>query len=697
MSKRKDERTENKKRKAMAFLALVKSTEDNDTSPAKKSKVESHTGTTGSCNNGPIPQKEKSMSDEMYDEFKKKRKENKELIMQRPKVFLTLDELTRDNPHHVDDNGVKIRPPLFMSDVQHLLMFAVLQEYSSFKPRWCRLLRVGKITKVVAVVLDSLSAQEYERFPGSLPTLHQAFDIQADIIAPVQYASSVREDIMNVPIRLTSQADVVQLVKQKQKDGIKISPQFFKNTVAKTQLWQSYKNLKALMSNPLQSLELDSSAKPDSEIVAEAQNGLQNIGEDSPVSTFEQDKFDRRWLMLNSAQMAVEHIPMPGGESNRSFYGFKYTKKSYSKITRKSPLFAIDCEMIQTKASKMDLARVSIVDENLQVVYDSFVKPRAPVIDYVTQFSGITEEILAPVTTRVEDVQKVMMTCLPPDAILCGQSISSDLNSMKLFHPYIIDTSVIYNLTGTRQKTGLKKLTSIFLGRDIQSNSGGHCSVEDAMATMELVLLKLRNEMNFGDIKIKNVKTTDYPETGLEHSGRDEDEGLDDSQLDNSCMTVTRSLELNGVSDKMKRKRLFFQQEGCKFIENFLHRMEKHSKKGKIIDEPASVADYPVTVPVVSCSSDKESSKQTLAQLAENTFCFTHLYGYRNFLRTCGHGTDQDKPETAEELKKCLWKLDRRFWKILMGLPERSLFVVILPGREENGVVYSAKTFAKIT
>jgi hypothetical protein len=32
-----------------------------------------------------------------------------------------------------------------------------------------------------------------------------------------------------------------------------------------------------------------------------------------------------------------------------------------------------------------------------------------------------------------------------------------------------------------------------------------------------------------------------------------------------------------------------------------------------------------------------------------------------------------------------------------MGLPSNSLFVVILPGREENGKIQTAMTFAKIT
>jgi len=35
----------------------------------------------------------------------------------------------------------------------------------------------------------------------------------------------------------------------------------------------------------------------------------------------------------------------------------------------------------------------------------------------------------------------------------------------------------------------------MYFSRDIQDNPGGHSSVEDAIATMELVLLKLRNSM----------------------------------------------------------------------------------------------------------------------------------------------------------------------------------------------------------
>jgi hypothetical protein len=60
-----------------------------------------------------------------------------------------------------------------------------------------------------------------------------------------------------------------------------------------------------------------------------------------------------------------------------------------------------------------------------------------------------------------------------------------------LFHPYCIDSSVIYNINGERKrKTKLKTLYEMFLGGKIQDGFG-HDSVEDAASALKLVQLKL--------------------------------------------------------------------------------------------------------------------------------------------------------------------------------------------------------------
>lgn len=44
-----------------------------------------------------------------------------------------------------------------------------------------------------------------------------------------------------------------------------------------------------------------------------------------------------------------------------------------------------------------------------QVVYDTFVLPPNPIVDYVTKYSGISEGTLAGVTTTLADVHRVLL------------------------------------------------------------------------------------------------------------------------------------------------------------------------------------------------------------------------------------------------------------------------------------------------
>ena len=48
--------------------------------------------------------------------------------------------------------------------------------------------------------------------------------------------------------------------------------------------------------------------------------------------------------------------------------------------------------------------RICIVDADLNVLYSTFVKPKNPITHYLTQFSGITAEMLEGVTTTLRSV-----------------------------------------------------------------------------------------------------------------------------------------------------------------------------------------------------------------------------------------------------------------------------------------------------
>lgn len=155
------------------------------------------------------------------------------------------------------------------------------------------------------------------------------------------------------------------------------------------------------------------------------------------------------------------------------------------------PIFAVDCEMVTT-ANGLELARVSIINESLKCIYDTFVKPSSPVMDYKTKFSGIDESMLSSVTTTLADVHKALGSILPSNCILAGHSLENDLHALKMIHPYAIDTSVIFTpYAGPLSKPSLRMLTKKLLKTDIQMNEGGHDSIEDASSCMQLVQLKL--------------------------------------------------------------------------------------------------------------------------------------------------------------------------------------------------------------
>lgn len=173
-------------------------------------------------------------------------------------------------------------------------------------------------------------------------------------------------------------------------------------------------------------------------------------------------------------------------------------------VGAKMPMFAIDCEMVGTQSGS-ELARISIVDENLECIYDTYVKPDCPILDYRTKYSGITESTLEEVTTTLKDVQGKLVDILPSNSILVGHSLENDFHAMKFRHPFVIDTSCLFTPFATPTcKPGLRKLSKELLLTDIQNSDKGHDSIEDAGTCMKLLMLKLKEgascKISFNDI-----------------------------------------------------------------------------------------------------------------------------------------------------------------------------------------------------
>lgn len=174
-------------------------------------------------------------------------------------------------------------------------------------------------------------------------------------------------------------------------------------------------------------------------------------------------------------------------------------------ITAGREILAMDCEMCMVGDKEFVLTRISIIGWDGTTVLDELVKPEKPITDYLTQYSGITEAMLAPVTTTLADIQKKLLTILHSRTVLIGHSLNSDLNALKITHPFIVDTAIIYpHPRGPPLKSSLKYLAQKYLNREIQKGHGstgpgaGHDSIEDAKTCLDLTKQKLEKGKDWG-------------------------------------------------------------------------------------------------------------------------------------------------------------------------------------------------------
>ncbi|XP_020389456.1 apoptosis-enhancing nuclease-like isoform X1 [Rhincodon typus] len=154
---------------------------------------------------------------------------------------------------------------------------------------------------------------------------------------------------------------------------------------------------------------------------------------------------------------------------------------------------AIDCEMVGTGPCGRvnEMARCSIVNYQGLVIYDKYVKPKQPITDYRTRWSGIRKQHM--VNAIEFNVARREILKILKGKIVVGHALHNDFKALKYFHPtsLVRDTSKIPLLKRKagfpeRESVSLKNLAKQLLGKSIQVGRDGHCSVEDACTSMEL-------------------------------------------------------------------------------------------------------------------------------------------------------------------------------------------------------------------
>jgi len=197
---------------------------------------------------------------------------------------------------------------------------------------------------------------------------------------------------------------------------------------------------------------------------------------------------DQHELQLTCFELIFHRYPLPIND------GFISLPSPSRKVSAPN-MYALDCEMLVTQAPDgslwKELARVSVVDHNLQLIFDFLVKPKHEISDYLTQYSGLTAEIMADAKLSLKNVQDIFVERFDSTTIFVGHSLEQDLKALRIVHLNIIDTAVLHcRKFSCVQKPKLKYLCALYLNRLIQTGIG-HDSIEDAKAAMILALHSL--------------------------------------------------------------------------------------------------------------------------------------------------------------------------------------------------------------
>ena len=193
---------------------------------------------------------------------------------------------------------------------------------------------------------------------------------------------------------------------------------------------------------------------------------------------------------------------------------------------------AFDCEMGYT-VHGMELIRLTAVSwPTGKELLDVLVRPLGEILDLNSRYSGIFPEDMArakpwsaaddstpsksgtersgsedgeirkkdiKIVSSPQAARDLLFSLISPSTPLIGHGLENDLNAVRIVHPTVVDTVLLYpHKGGLPYRYGLKMLMSYHLNRKIQEESGpeivGHNSAEDARAAGDLVRLKVASE-----------------------------------------------------------------------------------------------------------------------------------------------------------------------------------------------------------
>ncbi len=240
-------------------------------------------------------------------------------------------------------------------------------------------------------------------------------------------------------------------------------------------------------------------------------------------------------------------------------------------------------------------------------------------------------------------------------------------------HPYVIDTSVIFNLTGDRnRKSKLQLLAKKFLDEEIQIDKGGHSSIEDSTACLKLTKLKLTKDIYFGDLALETKrnfmenKNTSY--TGI---------AKDSSEHQKHVKTPIFSHVL-----KRQKKSAIITTSKCKVdlsnftSENQFDILRVDSAENSTFNE---IEKHGITHHQET--SARKVIKKTRDIAIDHDFNISHFNVFEDLMD--GYHELQNLNDD-EKISFIVPKIDKWIEKVWSKVAINGLFIVLFGGREEN-------------
>jgi len=186
-------------------------------------------------------------------------------------------------------------------------------------------------------------------------------------------------------------------------------------------------------------------------------------------------------------------------------------------LVDKKTAVCFDCEMGYTTQG-MELIRLTATSwPSGASLLDTLVRPLGEILDLNSRFSGVWPSDFTSAALNVspdrpqclgkEDLptptlgfasspvvaRSQLFDLIAPTTPLIGHALENDLNAVRIIHPSIVDTCILYpHPRGLPVRHGLKHLMKKHLDRDVQQDGGrGHDSAEDARSAGDLVRLKV--------------------------------------------------------------------------------------------------------------------------------------------------------------------------------------------------------------